>query len=153
MSNAIDTATTTATTATTEMVTFYVGDLLLGLPICQVREINRHLEVTSVPHAPKTVRGVVNLRGDVATVFDLSRILGRGVAVIGENSRNVVLQSDEHINGLLVDRVADILKVPDGRIIPAPANIEGVEGRFFKGVYPLDHELVIVLDLDEILST
>lgn len=138
-------------TSTTEMVTFYVQDLLLGIPIRQVKEINRNVDVTRVPQAPEFVRGVVNLRGDVATVIDLSRVLGMGSCCINDASRNVVIQSDEHFNGLLVDRVADIVCVPDHMITPAPANVQGIEGRFFRGVYALERELVVILDLAEIL--
>jgi purine-binding chemotaxis protein CheW len=139
-------------TSATEMVTFYVQGLLLGIPIRQVREINRNVELTRVPQAPEFVRGVVNLRGDVATVIDLSRVLGMGSSVISDASRNVVIQSDEHLNGLLVDQVADIVSVPDHMITSPPANVQGIEGRFFRGVYALDRELVVILDLAEILS-
>jgi purine-binding chemotaxis protein CheW len=144
--------TTLDCTTATEMVIFYVGDILLGLPIGLVREINRHTKVTRVPQAPEMVSGVVNLRGEVATVFDLSRILGMGPTEITDKSRNVVIQSNEHLNGLLVDRVADILQIKNEDVCPPPANVGGIEGRFFTGVYPLERELVVILDLDVILA-
>ena len=59
-----------------QFTTFYVGDILLGVDIQQVQEINRQLSVTDVPHSKDYVRGVINLRGDVATVIDLRTILG-----------------------------------------------------------------------------
>ena len=59
-----------------EYSTFYVGNILLGVEIAQMEEINRQLEITVVPHAPPFVRGVVNLRGEVVTVVDPRTILG-----------------------------------------------------------------------------
>ncbi|GAA4434898.1 chemotaxis protein CheW [Bremerella cremea] len=135
-----------------QLATFYVGDLLLSLPIDFVQEINRNLDLTEVPHAPPHVRGVINLRGDVATVIDLRRILGLGAAEVTPQSRNLIVRCGDESIGLWVDRIADIISItPDG-ITPSPANISGADGRYFKGVYRTDSEIVVILDVDEVLS-
>ena len=59
-----------------QVATFMIGNMLLGIDIQKVQEINRHLETTRVPHAPTCVRGVINLRGEVVTVVDLRSVLG-----------------------------------------------------------------------------
>ena len=135
-----------------QLATFYVGDLLLSLPIDFVQEINRNLDLTEVPHAPPHVRGVINLRGDVATVIDLRRILGLGAAEVTPQSRNLIVRSGDESIGLWVDRIADIISITTDGITPSPANISGADGRYFKGVYRTDSEIVVILDVDEVLS-
>jgi len=135
-----------------ELATFWVGELLLGADIRQVREINRHFELTPVPHAPACVRGVINLRGDVVTVVDLATILGLGQTEITKHARNVIVQSrGEHI-GLLVDRVADTIRVPADAVEPPPANLHGADASLFTGVYRLEQDLVVLLDVGAALT-
>ena len=138
--------------ATSQFATFYLGELLLGLPINQVQEINRHLEITPVPHAAPSINGVINLRGEVVTVIDLPRVLGLPNVQITKSTRNVVIHHEKQLVGLLVDDVADILSITDSDILPPPANVKGVDGRFFRGVYTTESEIVVVLNLDETLS-
>lgn len=135
-----------------QLATFYVGELLLSLPIEFVQEINRNLELTEVPHAPEHVRGVINLRGDVATVIDLRRILGFDPAVVSSHSRNLIVRAGDESIGLWVDRIADIISISSDSISPSPANVSGADGRFFKGVYRTESEIVVILDVDEVLS-
>jgi purine-binding chemotaxis protein CheW len=134
-----------------EFVTFYVGDLLIGADILQVEEINRLVEVTPVPHAPEYVRGVINLRGEVVTVVDLRTILGLGSGVIDQHTRTVVVNSRGEQVGLLVDRIADVVRASHDEINPPPADVSGVDGQYFRGVYKLDGELLVILDVDTLL--
>jgi purine-binding chemotaxis protein CheW len=135
-----------------EFTTFYVGDLLLGIDIQQVEEINRQLNITAVPHTPENVRGVVNLRGEVVTVVDLRRTLGLEPTVIAESTRNVVVRSRHERIGLLADRIADVIRAQSDDIESPPANVNGIDGRFFTGVYKLESELVVILDVETVLS-
>ena len=149
----IATETTFATSADkVEFVTFYVGNILIGADIRQVEEINRHVDVTAVPHAPDYVRGVINLRGAVVTVVDLRTILGLLATELTKQTRTVVVRSKGEQIGMLVDRIADVVKARTDEIDRPPANIGGAEGRFFKGVYKLDAELLIILDIDAALA-
>jgi purine-binding chemotaxis protein CheW len=135
-----------------EFVTFYVGDLLIGVDILHVEEINRLVNVTSVPQAPPQVSGVINLRGEVVTVVDLSRVLGMGNTEIGDHSRTVVINSGDEQIGLLVDQIADVVLVRSDQIEPPPANVSGSDGRFFKGLFKLETELLVILEIDKILE-
>jgi purine-binding chemotaxis protein CheW len=135
-----------------EFVTFYVGDLLIGIDIHNVEEINRQVEVRPVPQAPPQVRGVINLRGEVVTVIDLRRVLGMGQTEIARNTRTVVVNSGQEEIGMLVDSVADVVLARADQIDRPPANISGVDGRFFKGVHKLDRTLLIVLDVDAAIA-
>jgi purine-binding chemotaxis protein CheW len=135
-----------------ELTTFYVGDLLLGVDIHQVEEINRQLNMTPTPHTSEIVRGVVNLRGEVVTVLDLRRALGLEATEICDSSRNVIVNSRGERIGLLVDQIADVVIATTDQIEPPPANVNGIDGRFFTGVYKLESELVVVLDIEQVLS-
>jgi len=135
-----------------QLATFYVGDILLGIDIQQVQEINRQLDVTDVPHSPGYVRGVINLRGDVATVVDLRTILGLPSAEVTRESRNLIVHSRGETIGFLVDRISDILTVSSREISSSPTTVEGVDGSLFKGVFKLETELLIILDVDAVLS-
>lgn len=134
-----------------QYVTFYVGGLMMAIPIHQVQEINRHLDVTRVPHAGENIRGVINLRGEVVSVIDLPRVLGFGNAEVTAKSRNVIIHHNEEQIGLIVDDIADILPIVKSEIRSAPANVKGVEGRFFKGVYTTDTQIAVILDVNEAL--
>ncbi len=136
----------------TQYATFYVGDVLLGVDICAVQEINRQAEATRAPHAPQHVRGVINLRGEVATVIDLRTVLGLPRAEVTRDSRNLIVHSEGEAIGLLVDRVADIVAIDAAEISPPPANLKGIDGRFFHGVHTMDEEIVVLLDVEQVLA-
>jgi purine-binding chemotaxis protein CheW len=135
-----------------ELVTFYVGDLLLGAEIRCVEEINRSLDWTPVPRAPHCVRGVMNLRGEVVTVLDLRTILGAGQSETTAATRNVIVNAEGERTGLLVDRIADVVEAQRSEIHAPPANLSGVQGRFLQGVYKLESQLLVVLDIPEVLN-
>lgn len=135
-----------------QLIVFRLGDLMLGLEIDRIQEINRQIEITNVPKAPEYVRGVINLRGEVVTVIDPKSILGLPPSEPTRSSRNLVIQADGEMIGLLVDQVADILSVNTSEIAPSPANTHGVDGRFFTGVYTTDTDIVVLVDLDELLT-
>ncbi|MEN6459492.1 MAG: chemotaxis protein CheW [Thermoguttaceae bacterium] len=135
-----------------EFVTFYVGNLLLGAEICHVEEINRHVDVTPVAFAPDWVLGVVNLRGEVVTVLDLRYVLGLGHTATDANARNVIVNAGGERIGLLVDRIADVVNTSWSEIKTPPANLTDVDRRFLQGVYDLDRELLVVLNIEEVLA-
>jgi purine-binding chemotaxis protein CheW len=141
-----------ASTSDLQFATFYVGDLLLGVDIRQVQEINHQLDVTPVPRSPDYVRGVINLRGEVATVVDLRRVLGLDPAEATRESRNLIVHWQNESIGLWVDRIADILTVSAGEISPSPSNVDGVDGRFFHGVYTMESEIVVILNIEQVFA-
>jgi len=141
-----------STVSEQQYATFYVGEMLLGIDIQQIQEINRQLEVTYVPHAPDYVHGVINLRGDVASVINLSTILGLPEVEVTRDSRNVIVHSQGESIGFLVDRISDILTLRSDEISPAPSNVNGVQGRFFSGVHTLESEVVVILNIQEALE-
>ncbi|MFA6900752.1 MAG: chemotaxis protein CheW [Desulfurivibrionaceae bacterium] len=135
-----------------KLVLFESGNLLCGLDITHVQEINKDVAVTIVHRAPEYVRGVINLRGEIVTVVDLRTKFGfEPLAQDAETQIVIVRQGDENI-GLMVDSVSDVVIADEKDIEPPPSNLAGVTGRFFKGIYKLEHSLVTILNIDELLA-
>ena len=140
------------TTDIQEYVTFRIGGMLMGIDILQVQEINQYLDITAVPHSPEQVMGVINLRGEVVTVLDLALILGMSASSIEPTSRNLIVNAEDENIGVLVDSLADVVSANDGDVEQSPANVSNIDGRYIKGIYKLDNDLLILLNPDEILS-
>ncbi len=135
-----------------EFATFYIGDALCGIDILRIQEINKQVKVTWTPQGPDYVLGVLNLRGRIVTVIDLGRKLGLSPIESGKNNRNIIVESqDEHI-GLMVDSISDVLIAESDRIEAAPANIGGLQGSFFDGVYKTERNLIGILNVDDVLK-
>ena len=132
---------------------FYLEDTLCGLDINIVQEINQDLQITKMPLSPEYVVGIMNLRGQIVTVIDQSKKIGFDPSTITEESRVIIVSSqNEHI-GLLVDRVTEVLTISTKDIADPPSNIKGVQGEFFKGVVHVsDHEILALLDIEAVLT-
>jgi purine-binding chemotaxis protein CheW len=135
-----------------QFATFHVGELLLGIDIHMVREINRNLSLTRVPHSAPAVQGVINLRGEVVTIIDLRTVLGLPPAAVLRDRRNIIVQADGEQIGLIVDRVADVVTTSADRIDPKPENLRSVDAGFFSGVFKFDRGLLVILDVAETLA-
>lgn len=135
-----------------ELATFYVGDALCGMDILKVQEINKLMEMTVVPQAPSYVKGILNLRGQIVTVIDLGSKLGLAAMATSEASRNIIVNSRNEYIGLLVSRISDVVEAEWNKVEKPPANIAGVQGVFFKGVYQTRDRLIGILDTDRILA-
>ena len=137
---------------TMELATFYVGEALCGMDILKVQEINKLMEMTIVPQAPEYVMGILNLRGQIVTIIDLCKKLGLPSTDVNDESRNIIVSSKgEHI-GLLTERISDVVGIDWEKVEPPPANIGGVQGRFFKGVLKTEDRLIGILDVEEVLK-
>ncbi len=136
--------------ATKQFVTFRINGDLLGMDVLRVREINRILDITPVPRAPVYVRGLVNLRGQTLTVFDLGIRLGLAPRAVTEESHNVVLK--QQLVGLLVDSIGNIVQCDELDIERCPANACGIEAKFIDGVVKLEDELLIILRSEKLLE-
>ncbi len=87
------------------------------------------------------------------TVLDLQTILGLGRTETAKNTRNVVVNTGGERAGLLVDRIADVVNTQWSKIKPPPANFTGIDGRFLEGVHEMEHELLLVLNVAEVLAS
>jgi len=135
-----------------EWIVLEVGNIRCGIAITQIQEINKQIDMTPVHHAPAYVRGAINLRGQIVTVVDLRVKFGLPPLDLDEERCIVVVRWSGESIGLLADRIQDIVVADAADILDPPANIRGVTGAFFSGIYPMAQGLVAFLRLSELLK-
>lgn len=134
---------------TKQFVSFRIDTNLMGIDILHVREINRALDITPVQHAPEYVKGLVNLRGQTVTVFDLGVRLGLAARRITEQTHNIIFKKDSV--GILVDDISDVVSVDMMEIESPPANLAGIDTAYVEGVIKLSQELLVIISSEKIL--
>ena len=134
-----------------QFVSFRIDNLLMGIDILKVREVNMLLNITPVQHAPDFVRGLINLRGQTVIVFDLGVIMGRPMRTLTDESHNLILKADDV--GLLVDNIGEIIDVFDNEIEILPSNIDLPTGRYVESVVKLENELMMIVSTEKILNS
>ncbi|MCK5520436.1 MAG: purine-binding chemotaxis protein CheW [Candidatus Marinimicrobia bacterium] len=135
-----------------EIAVFQVDQIICGLDISYVQEINKHINITRVYGAPDYVRGIMNLRGQIVTVIDMRKKFGLESVEFNDGMRIVVTKYNEESIGLLVDGVKDVISAATENIEPPPSNVKGVSSRYFNGVLKLKDSLLMLLDKDKVLD-
>jgi purine-binding chemotaxis protein CheW len=133
-------------------VTFGLAGETFSLPVSHVQEILRVNTITKVPHAPDPVRGVTNKRGQVLPVVDLRRGLGLTEIEPGPRSRILVVESRKRLLGLLVDEVHKVVRIVTSQVQPPPSDVLTEQSDYILGVTNLDENLVILLEVDRVLT-
>jgi purine-binding chemotaxis protein CheW len=133
---------------------FRLGDDEFGLPIETVDEVAQvPAKITHVPKTPEFLEGVVNLRGDILPVIDQRRRFDMPGLAQPQGRRLVVVRTERHRAGLIVDSVSDVLRIAADAIQPAP-NLTEQTARLVRGVISLEKSdrIVLLLDPTELLS-
>jgi len=128
--------------------TFQVDGLLFGVDVERVQEVLRYQEMTRVPLAPREVRGLINLRGQIVTAIDLRRRLEIADRPAGERPMNVVIDTEDGSVSLLVDRIGEVLEVPIDSFERPPETLIGPARELILGAHKLPDRLLLVLDID-----
>lgn len=136
-----------------QLVTFSIGEEEFGVNILKVQEIIRTMDITKVPRAPAFVEGVINLRGKVIPIIDLRKRFGLFSKPEDKDTRIVVIEINNIIVGFVVDAVSEVLRIPASTVEPPPPVVAGVESDYINGVGKLKDRLLIMLDLDRILTS
>jgi purine-binding chemotaxis protein CheW len=135
-----------------QWVTYRLDEETYGINVMQVQEVLRHTEIAPVPGAPDYVLGIINLRGNVVTVIDTRARFGLPPTEITDNTRIVIIEADEHVVGILVDSVAEVVYLRSSEIDSAPNVGTEESAKFIQGVSNRDNELLILVDLNKLLS-
>jgi len=135
-----------------QWVTFKLAGETYGVNVMQVQEVLRYTEIAPVPGAPEYVMGIINLRGNVVTVIDARYRFGLSGGEITENTRIVILEADKHVVGILVDSVAEVVYLRQSEIETAPNVGNDESARFIQGVCHKNDELLILIELDKLLT-
>ncbi|MEI6895881.1 MAG: chemotaxis protein CheW [Psychromonas sp.] len=135
-----------------QRVTFQLENETYGINVMQVQEILRYSEIAAVPGAPDYVLGIINLRGNVVTVIDTRSRFGLMPADITDNSRIVIIEAEKQVIGILVDSVAEVVYLKKSEMEVAPHVGTEESSQFIQGVTNRDDGLLILVDLNKLLS-
>ena len=133
------------------MVGFRIGNETFGVPVVAVHEIMRVPEITAMPGAPESIRGVVNLRGNIIPVLDLRKRFGKSVVDTHKKNRVLVTEVGGKLVGMIVDEASALLKIPLSQIEQPPDLFEDGEISYITGVGKVDHRLIVLIDLTKVL--
>ena len=136
-----------------QLITFQLGDQILGIDIMAIREIRAWSPATPLPNVPDHVRGVVNLRGVVLPVIDLRRRLGWGTTDPTARHVIIVVRIGEQLQGIIVDAVNDIVTIGTDMLQPPPDMGDAIAANFLDGLATIDDRLILVLALDRLVDT
>ena len=134
------------------VATFMVSGSLFGMDTSMVQEVVRLTTVTPVHHAAACVIGVMNLRGHISTVIDLSTRLGLGNLDLSGEKRIIIVEWGGERVGLVVDTMQDVLTIDSESIGPAPENVRSAQSHRMLGVFRHGERIVAMLDLDKVLT-
>jgi purine-binding chemotaxis protein CheW len=134
-----------------QLVTFRLANEEYGLPITKVQEINRLVPVTKLPQTPIFMEGVISLRGRIIPVIDLRKRFGMAVTAHDEDTRIIIVEINGEIVGVTVDAVMEVVRLDTANIELPPANV-AVESQYIDGVGKIDDRLIILLDLNKVLT-
>jgi purine-binding chemotaxis protein CheW len=133
-------------------VVFELGRETYGLDIATVREIITMQTITKVPRTLEYVEGVINLRGRVIPVFNLHKKFGLAAKEASRSTRIVVVEVEGNTIGMIVDGVSEVLRISKDIVERPNSIISDVDAEYLAGVAKLDDRLVILLDLEKVLS-
>ena len=135
-----------------QWVTFRLENETYGINVMQVREVLRYTEIAPVPGAPSYVLGIINLRGNVVTVIDTRERFGLNPTDVTDNTRIVIIETAEQVVGILVDAVAEVVYLRQSEIETAPNVGNEENAKFIQGVCHKNDELLILVELDKMLT-
>ncbi len=141
-----------AAPATTEFISFAVGDEQYGVNIMAVREIKDWSAITQLPKQPDYMRGVLNLRGVIVPIIDLRCRFGNGLTDATPMHVIIVIQIDGETVGLLADRVLDIIAVDPSQIQPVPKVSHDARTGFLSGLVAVEKTMIALIDLKSLLA-
>ncbi|MET3131604.1 purine-binding chemotaxis protein CheW [Oxalobacteraceae bacterium GrIS 1.11] len=139
-----------------QYLTFMLGGEVFAIGILAIKEIIEYGGVTEVPMMPASIRGVINLRGAVVPVMDLSARFGRPPTALGKRSCIVIVElageDGRQVIGVVVDAVNAVLDIAAADIEPAPAFGARIRGDFILGMGKVNGKFVILLDVEKVLA-
>ncbi len=135
-----------------QFVVFKIADEHFGVEIFQAREIVRPQAITRVPNAPSFVLGVCNIRGQIVPIVDLRERFNLGGEALEDERKIITVDVEGNDIGILVDEVTEVIWMPEDDIEPPPSIAGGIDREYLKGIGKAHGKLLVILDLEKILS-
>lgn len=135
-----------------QVVVFELEKSYYGVHILQVQEIIKMTEITKIPNTPKFIEGIVNLRGNIIPVMDLRKRFGIPPIEVSDEWKILILKTEELQFGVMVDQISEVEKIAVNIIESPPKIVSGVKGEFISGIAKTEKRLLILLNIERILS-
>ena len=135
-----------------QFCTFFLNGLFFGVEVLQVQEVLRCQQMTRVPLSSPTVRGLINLRGQIVTALDLRARLELPGRAADARPMNVVVRTTDGAVSLLVDEIGDVVEIQDDAFERPPETLRGTARELVQGVYKLKERLLLILDTERTVN-
>jgi len=134
------------------LVTMTIANQLLGIPVSAVHDVLGPQKLTSIPLAPDSVAGALNLRGRIVTAVDVRKRLGLDDRADDDPAMSVVVEHDGEPYSLIIDTVGEVLSIPEDRLERNPPTLDPRWRAVSDGIFRLDDQLLVVLEVDRLLE-
>jgi purine-binding chemotaxis protein CheW len=135
-----------------DYVTVLIADQLFGIPVLQVHDVLRGLNLTKIPLAPPEVAGALNLRGRIVTAIDVRKRLGLPTLALDENCMSIVVEHQGEPYSLIIDDVGEVLNLNMQELEPTPVTLNSCWREVSGGVYRLENKLLVVMRIEQLLD-
>jgi purine-binding chemotaxis protein CheW len=135
-----------------QFVTFTLEEEIYGIEVLKVHEIIGMTQITHVPNTLPFMKGVINLRGSVVPVIDIRNKFSMAERTYDTFTVIIITEVNERLIGIIVDSVSDVINIPTSNIQEAPHYTAKIETDFIRGIGRVDEKMVIILDVDRILT-
>lgn len=136
-----------------EFLSFVLGEEHYALDITTVKEIRGYEQVTKIANAPKFIKGVMNLRGDIVPVVDLRIKFSVGEATYNEFTIVIMLNVHDRIVGIVVDGVSDVIRLAEDEILPPPEFGVAFDSEYLHGLADVDDTMVILVNIENLITS
>lgn len=138
-----------------EYLSLRIDQQLFGIPVLQIQDVLREQSVTRIPLAPDEISGALNLRGRIVTSINMRKRLGlpRADNTITKRNMSVVVEHDQELFSLVIDKVGDVLELDYNAIEALPSTLDPVWASVAAGVCRLEGQLLVILDIERLLET
>jgi purine-binding chemotaxis protein CheW len=136
-----------------ELLAFTLGKEEYGIKIMKVQEIRGYNAVTTLANAPDFIKGVINLRGSIVPIIDMRIKFNLGTPTYDEFTVVIILNLGAQVVGMVVDRVSDVITLTPAQIKPAPEMGTAVNTNYLVGLGTIDERMVIIVDIDKLMSS
>ena len=144
---------TNQTTQDKEVLSFRLAKEEYAISILKVQEIRGYEEPTLLPSAPACIKGIMNLRGSIVPIVDMRILFNLGEPVYDQFTVVIVLNIKNHVIGMVVDSVSDVVTLTEEQMRPAPEMGSTTDGDCITGLGTVGERMLIVLDIDRLMSS
>jgi purine-binding chemotaxis protein CheW len=138
--------------ATLQQVVFRLDKEEYGLDIMKVNGIEKYQEVVKVPNAPEYIEGMINLRGEVLPIFSLRKKFNLEDKAIDDDTKIIVVYTNDIKVGFIVDSVAEILQIQEEDVESAPAIVTGINRKYINSVAKVENRMIVLVDIDLLVT-